>query len=102
MSLVNFEDIRQAHQRIGSYIHRTPVLSCAALDRMAGAQLHFKCENFQKIGAFKIRGATNAVFLLSDHSERGCCEIGVALAAPLFGPRCALIFFRSPHVHRDN
>ncbi len=66
MSLVTLDDIRLAHKRIGSYIHWTPVMTCAALDRISGAHLHFKCENFQKIGAFKIRGATNAVFLLDD------------------------------------
>jgi threonine dehydratase len=60
------EDIRKAHERIRGYIHRTPVLTCHAIDGMAGAALFFKCENFQKVGAFKIRGATNAVFSLSD------------------------------------
>lgn len=59
------EDIRLAHQRIKPFIHRTPVLTCTALDRMIGARLFFKCENFQKVGAFKIRGASNALLLLS-------------------------------------
>ncbi len=60
------DDIRRAHARIAPYIHRTPVLTCRAIDAMAGAELFFKCDNFQKCGAFKIRGATNAVFSLSD------------------------------------
>jgi len=47
-------------------VHRTPVLTCAALDGLTGASLFFKCENFQKVGAFKMRGATNAVLSLSD------------------------------------
>jgi threonine dehydratase len=51
-------------------VHRTPVLSCPAIDVEVGARLHFKCENFQKVGAFKARGATNAVFSLSDHEAR--------------------------------
>jgi threonine dehydratase len=59
-------DIRAAHARIADKIHRTPVLASATLDALCGAQLFFKCENFQKIGAFKARGATNAVFALTD------------------------------------
>jgi threonine dehydratase len=58
--------IREAHERIRERIHRTPVLTSATLDRHAGAALFFKCENMQKGGAFKARGATNAVFSLSD------------------------------------
>ena len=59
-------DIRAAHARIADKIHRTPVLTSATLDALCGAQLFFKCENFQKIGAFKARGATNAVFALTE------------------------------------
>jgi threonine dehydratase len=58
-------DVLDASARIAPYIHRTPVFTCAALNGLAGAELFFKCENFQKIGAFKIRGAANAVFSLS-------------------------------------
>jgi threonine dehydratase len=58
--------IRAAHDRIRPHIHRTPVLSSAWLDAQCGGSLAFKCENFQKVGAFKARGATNAVFSLSD------------------------------------
>jgi len=60
-------DIRAARERIAPYIHRTPVLTSSELDAMAGARLFFKCENFQKSGAFKARGAHNAVFALSDN-----------------------------------
>lgn len=60
------EDIREAEERISAYIHRTPVLTSATLNKICDAELFFKCENFQKAGAFKIRGATNAVFLLSE------------------------------------
>jgi threonine dehydratase len=64
--------IREAHARIKDKINRTPVLTSATLDAAARAQLFFKCENFQKMGAFKARGATNAVFLLSDEeAQRG-------------------------------
>ena len=59
-------DIHSAHARIADKIHRTPVLTSATLDALCGGQLFFKCENFQKIGAFKARGAANAVFSLTD------------------------------------
>jgi threonine dehydratase len=58
--------IREAHARIRDKIHRTPVMTSEVLDGMAGNRLFFKCENLQKVGAFKARGATNAVFLLTD------------------------------------
>jgi len=58
------EEIREAANRIRPHVHRTPVLTCRALNAMVGAELFFKCENFQKVGAFKIRGAANAVFSL--------------------------------------
>ena len=62
--------IRTAHDRIRPHIHRTPVLTSARLDAASGASLFFKCENFQKVGAFKARGATNAVFALDDETAR--------------------------------
>ncbi len=62
----NLNDIREAHARIAPHIHRTPVFTCNSLNEIAGATLFFKCENLQKTGSFKIRGATNAVLLLSD------------------------------------
>jgi len=65
MSL-DFDSICAAHERIRPYIKRTPVLTSSRLDEASGASLFFKCENFQKIGAFKARGATNAVFALDD------------------------------------
>ncbi|MDD5542368.1 MAG: pyridoxal-phosphate dependent enzyme [Acidobacteriia bacterium] len=66
----DLETIREAYARIRPHIHRTPVMTCRALDAMAGAQLFFKCENFQKGGAFKARGATNAVLMLSEEIAR--------------------------------
>jgi threonine dehydratase len=62
---LDLQDIRSAHQRIRHYIHRTPVMTCTALNLITGAKLFFKCENFQKTGAFKFRGACNAIFSLS-------------------------------------
>src|SRR5271167_5040729 len=58
--------IRAAHERIRDKIHRTPVMRSEVLDALCGRRLYFKCENLQKAGAFKARGATNAVFLLTD------------------------------------
>jgi threonine dehydratase len=58
--------VRDAHRRIAPHVHRTPVLTSASLDERAGARLFFKCENLQRTGSFKMRGATNAVFSLSD------------------------------------
>jgi threonine dehydratase len=65
-------DVLEASARIAPCIHRTPVLTCETLNGIAGAEIFFKCENFQKIGAFKIRGAANAIFSLSgDEAARG-------------------------------
>jgi threonine dehydratase len=63
-------DIRAAHERIKPYIHRTPVLTSHTLDTITGGTLFFKCENFQKVGAFKARGAFNALFSLTDAEAR--------------------------------
>jgi threonine dehydratase len=60
------EDILQAAARIRPYVNRTPVITSSTLNRRMGAELFFKCENFQKVGAFKARGATNAVFSLEE------------------------------------
>ncbi len=62
----NRAGIEQAARRIAPFVHRTPVLTCSALDRMAGRALFFKCENLQKVGAFKARGACNAVWSLPE------------------------------------
>lgn len=87
------ESIRQAAQRIAPHAHRTPVFRSATLDAMSGASLFFKCENFQRVGAFKFRGACNAVFGLSDaeaargvtaHSAGNHAQ-ALALAAKLRG-----------------
>ena len=60
------QQIKDAAARIAPYVHHTPVLRCRTLDDRCDAELYFKCENLQKVGAFKIRGATNAVFSLAD------------------------------------
>jgi threonine dehydratase len=69
---VDLAAIRAAHARIAAHVRRTPVLTCRALDDAVGATLHFKCENFQDVGAFKARGAANAVFALAaEDAARG-------------------------------
>ena len=63
-------DIVQSHKRISPYIHRTPILTSQMINDISGAELYFKCENFQKMGAFKMRGATNAILQLSDEQKQ--------------------------------
>jgi threonine dehydratase len=65
MMSITKEHIEEAHERIKTFIHKTPVLTCTTINELAGAELFFKCENFQKIGAFKIRGGMNAALSLS-------------------------------------
>jgi len=70
MILPSLSDIRSAHERIKPFIHKTPVLTSDQINRIFDCKLFFKCENFQKVGAFKFRGATNAVLLLSDEGKK--------------------------------
>ncbi|MEM8787808.1 MAG: beta-hydroxyaspartate dehydratase BhcB [Pseudomonadota bacterium] len=71
-NIPTYDDMLTAHARIEPHIHRTPILTSSYLNDLTGAQLFFKCENFQKAGAFKVRGATNAVFGLDqDMAARG-------------------------------
>ncbi len=91
--LPDLGDVTLAHERIDPYIHRTPVLTCATIDHMTGGSIHFKCENLQKVGAFKFRGACNAVLSLTDdQASRGVATHSsgnhaqaLALAAKLRG-----------------
>ncbi|MEM1302734.1 MAG: pyridoxal-phosphate dependent enzyme, partial [Pseudomonadota bacterium] len=70
--LPTYADVEAAHARIKPYIHETPILTSEYFNALTGAELFFKCENFQKAGAFKVRGASNAVFGLSDaDAEQG-------------------------------
>jgi threonine dehydratase len=93
MNEPTLEAIKQAAERIIPYAHRTPVMTCESLDRLVGAQVLMKCENLQKAGAFKFRGACNAVLSLSDqeaargvatHSSGNHAQ-ALALAAKLRG-----------------
>jgi threonine dehydratase len=82
---VDWQMITEAHERIRARIHKTPVLTSHSLDLMTGAQLFFKCENLQKTGSFKIRGATNAIFSLSD------LEMARGVVAPSSGNHAAAV-----------
>jgi threonine dehydratase len=110
MQLPTFEDIQQAAVRIKPYAHRTPVMTCTSLDELAEAHLFCKCENLQKVGAFKFRGACNTVFSLSDaEAQRGVAThssgnhgAAVALAARLRGiPALIVMPSNAPSVKRD-
>jgi len=102
-------DIRQAHKRIEPFIHRTPVLTSVTINRMTGGEIFFKCENLQKAGAFKIRGASNAVLSLSDdEAKRGVAThssgnhaAALALAAQWRGiPAYVVMPETAPHVKK--
>jgi threonine dehydratase len=107
---VTFDDIQQAAKRIKPYIHHTPVLTNESLNLRTGAQVFLKCENLQKIGAFKFRGASNAVFSLSDEEAKyGVCTHSsgnhaqaVALAARMRGiPAYIVIPSNAPAVKKN-
>lgn len=97
--MLNLEAIRLAAARIAPYVKRTPVLESASLNDDLGASLYFKCENFQRVGAFKARGAVNAVFSLSlDDARKGVAThssgnhgAALARAAALRGMACHVI-----------
>lgn len=74
LTIPTYDEVLAAHERIKPYIHETPILTSRFLNDLTGAELFFKCENFQKAGAFKVRGACNAVFGLDDETA----AIGVA------------------------
>lgn len=104
------KDIREAAQRIKPYIHRTPVLTSKSLDQQIGARVYLKCENLQKVGAFKFRGACNAVFSLGDkeaargvstHSSGNHAQ-ALALAARLRGIPAYIVMPRNaPKVKKE-
>ncbi|MCJ7449913.1 MAG: pyridoxal-phosphate dependent enzyme [Bacteroidales bacterium] len=70
MHLPTLSDIQSAHKKIKPFIHRTPVLTSQQLNKIFSCELFFKCENFQRVGAFKFRGATNAVLSLSEKEKK--------------------------------
>jgi threonine dehydratase len=108
--LPELSDIVQTDKRIESYIHRTPVLTSVLLNRMFGSDLYFKCENFQKVGAFKFRGAVNAVFSLPEnilqngvvtHSS-GNFAAALSLAAKIRGTRAYIVMPDNSPIIKQN
>jgi threonine dehydratase len=99
MTEITAEIISQAHQRIQPYIHRTPVLTSQTLNTLTRAELFFKCENFQKIGAFKIRGGMNAVLSMPEEKRKngiathssGNHAQAIALAAKTLGIKAHIV-----------
>ena len=99
MILPTLTDIRSAHSRIKPFIHNTPVLQSRQLNTMFDCELFFKCENLQRVGAFKFRGATNAVLLLSEEEKRrgvvthssGNHAAALALAASMNGVKANIV-----------
>jgi threo-3-hydroxy-L-aspartate ammonia-lyase len=100
MSLaITFTDIQQAEKRLLGIAHRTPVLTSRTANEMAGAQLFFKCENYQRMGAFKFRGAYNALAQFTPEQKKlGVCAFssgnhaqGIALSAQLLGMPAAIV-----------
>lgn len=93
MYAITLKDVQAAAERIAGIAHRTPIMTCATLDGLAGRSLYFKCEQFQKVGAFKFRGACNTVLKLTDDDARkgvvthssGNHAQALALAAKLRG-----------------
>ncbi|MDG2476181.1 MAG: pyridoxal-phosphate dependent enzyme, partial [Flavobacteriaceae bacterium] len=64
------QNLIDCHNRIKPFIHNTPVLTSNQINKMTGSEIYFKCDNFQKMGAFKMRGATNAILQLSDENKK--------------------------------
>lgn len=105
-----FQDVLRAYQCIYKQVHRTPVLSSEAINLMTGATIQFKCENFQKVGAFKFRGASHAVLSLKDHELKkgvithssGNHAAALALAARMKGiPAYIVMPENSPQIKKD-
>ncbi len=110
MNIPALSDIRAAHIRIKPFIHKTPVLTSRQLNRFFDCELYFKCENFQKVGAFKFRGATNAVLSLSDHEKQkgvvthssGNHAAALSLAAVMNGVKPYIVMPESAPVVKKN
>lgn len=110
MYIPTFDDVIVARERITPFIHQTPVLTSTFMNELTGAELFFKCENFQKAGAFKVRGASNAVFGLSDemaakgvatHSS-GNHALSLSYAAGRRGIPCNVVMPRTaPQAKKD-
>jgi threonine dehydratase len=110
MNLPSLSDIQSAHSRIRPFIHFTPVMSSQQLNKLFDCELFFKCENFQKVGAFKFRGAANAVLSLTDEEKRkgvvthssGNHAAALALAARMNGVKANIVMPDNAPVVKKN
>ncbi len=110
MKLPDLSDIQAAYSRIKPFIHHTPVLTSHQLNELYDCELFFKCENFQKVGAFKFRGATNAVLSLSDEDKlkgvvthsSGNHAAALALAARMNGIKANIVMPESAPMVKKN
>jgi threonine dehydratase len=110
MLLPTLSDIRAAHSRIKPFIHKTPVMSSLKLNEIFGCELFFKCENFQKVGAFKFRGAMNAVLsLTAEEKQKGVVThssgnhaAALALAARMNGVKANIVMPDNAPVVKKN
>jgi threonine dehydratase len=110
MQLPTLADIQAAHSRIKPFIHHTPVMSSQQLNGLFDCDLFFKCENFQKVGAFKFRGATNAVLSLTSEEKRrgvvthssGNHAAALALAARMNGAKANIVMPENAPVVKKN
>lgn len=109
MNLPAYSDVQHAHELIQQYIHRTSVMSSISINNIVGADLYFKCENLQKVGAFKFRGACNAVFSLSEEDAQkgvathssGNHAAALALAARMRGVAAHIVMpSNSPEIKK--
>jgi threonine dehydratase len=106
----NKENLLNCHEKIKPFIHRTPVLTSQALNEISGANIYFKCENFQRMGAFKMRGAAHAILNLSDeqkangvvtHSSGNFAQ-AVSLSASMQGIKAYIVMpSNAPQVKKD-
>ncbi len=111
MNSVDFEQISKAHERIRPFIHKTPVLTSRLLNELSHSKLYFKCENFQKVGAFKYRGATNAILKLKEsqpsvmavatHSSGNHAQ-ALALAARTHGLQAHIVMPKTAPIVKKN
>jgi len=110
MILPTLSDIKSAHKRIKPFIHQTPVLTSQQLNKIFDCNLYFKCENFQRVGAFKFRGATNAVLQLADDKKKrgvvthssGNHAAALALAATMNGVKPYIVMPENAPVVKKN
>lgn len=109
-SIPTQEIIEKTHERIKPFVHKTPVLTCKAINKVVQADIFFKCENFQKVGAFKFRGATNALLSLTEEEKQkgvvthssGNHAQALALAAKMHSSEAYIVMpENAPSVKRD-